>query len=149
VEEFVACGVWPLGVCVNFGQVSVGVTPVSKLKVPLPSFISSRKDTEDDVKFLERVESDAMVIVGGCTHPEHDACIAGLHNEGCLNRVHELAVLTYGPHPVPGSDAFTKASKKRKTYSIGKALAKCLKAPEKRRVEIAKTSAPRGKTSLK
>jgi hypothetical protein len=51
VEEFVACGVWLLGAGVNFDQVSVGVTPVSKLKVPLPNFVSSRKDDESDIKF--------------------------------------------------------------------------------------------------
>jgi hypothetical protein len=34
VEEFVSCGVWPLAAGVNFEQVKVGVTPVSKLKVP-------------------------------------------------------------------------------------------------------------------
>jgi hypothetical protein len=76
MEEFVACSVWSLGAGVNVDQVSVGVTPVSKLKVPLPNFVASHKDGEDDVKFLVRVESDAKVIVGSYTRPEHDACVA-------------------------------------------------------------------------
>jgi hypothetical protein len=53
VEEFMSCGVWPLAAAVNFEQVKVGLTPISKLKVPLPRFPLSH---EDDVKFLTRVE---------------------------------------------------------------------------------------------
>jgi hypothetical protein len=55
VEEFVAGGVWPLGAGANFNHVSVGVTLVSKLKVPQPNFVASRKDDEDDVMFLASV----------------------------------------------------------------------------------------------
>jgi hypothetical protein len=146
VEEFVACGVWPLSAGVNFDQVSVGVNPVLKLKVPLPNFVSSRKDDESDIKFQARVVSDAKVIVGSYTCPKHDACIARLHNEGRLNHVLELTGLTYGPHLVPSSDASTEASKKRKTYSVGKVVVKRLKVPEKKRAE---TSAPRGKGRFK
>jgi hypothetical protein len=54
---------------VNFEQVKVGLTPISKLKVPLPRFPLSHKDDEDDAKFLARVEQEARVIVGSymCT----------------------------------------------------------------------------------
>jgi hypothetical protein len=100
--------------------VLVGVTPILKLKVPLPSFVAFHKDDEDDVKFLVRVESDARVIMGSYTHLEHDTCTAGLHNKGYLNLVLELMGVSYGPRLVPGFDAFTEASKKRKTDLLGK-----------------------------
>jgi hypothetical protein len=125
------------------------VTPVSKLKVPLPNFVASRKDDEDGVKFLVRVESDAKVTMGNYTHSEHDACIARLHNEGQLNRVLELTGVAYGPRLVPGSDASIKASKKRKTDSIGRVLVKRSKAPENKKAETVKTSTLQGKISLK
>jgi hypothetical protein len=101
------------GSSVNFDQVSVSVTPVLRLKAPLPSFVASRKDDEDDIKFLVRVESDAKVIAGSYTRLEHDTCIAGLHNEDQLNRVLDLMGVAYGPRLVPGSNFTTKTSKKR------------------------------------
>jgi hypothetical protein len=64
MEEFVSCGVWPLAAGINFEHVKVGVTPVSKLKVPLPGFPLSCEDGEDDIKFLARVEQEARVIMG-------------------------------------------------------------------------------------
>jgi hypothetical protein len=54
---------------------------------------------------------DAEGIVGSYTRVEHDDCITGLRNGGRLNRVFELVEVTYRPHSVPGSNAFTKASK--------------------------------------
>jgi hypothetical protein len=149
VEEFVACSVWLLGAGVNFDQVSVGVTLVLKLKVPLPNFVASHKDDEDGIKFLARVVSEAKVVVGSYTRLEHDACIAGLHNKGQLNRVLEHAGVPYGPRLVPGSDASTETSKKRKTEYVGKVVAKRPKAPEKRKAYTTKTFALRGKTGLK
>jgi hypothetical protein len=64
VEEFVSCGVWPLAGGVSFKLVKVGLTSVSKLKVPLPRFSISCKDEEDDARLLERVEQEARNIVG-------------------------------------------------------------------------------------
>jgi hypothetical protein len=101
LEEFVSCGVWPLAAGVNFEQVKVGVTPVSKLKVPLPGFTLCHKDDEDYIKFLVRVEQEAKVIVGSYMCTEHEACMAHLHNNGRLNRVLEFTVVAYGPRPMP------------------------------------------------
>jgi hypothetical protein len=75
VEEFVACGVWPLATSVSFEQVSVSVMSVSKLKLPLPKFVAARGDGEDDANFLARVEKEARVVVGSYTCPEHEACL--------------------------------------------------------------------------
>jgi hypothetical protein len=85
------------------------VTPVLKLRVPLPKFVVVRKDNEDDVQFLARVELKAEGIVGSYTCPEHDACVANLRNGGCLNWVFELAEVAYGPRPEPGTEEFTDA----------------------------------------
>jgi hypothetical protein len=76
------------------------VTPVSKLKVPLPRFVVAREDDEDHTKFLARVEKEARVLVGSYTCLEHEAC-AVLPNNGRLNRVLELAGVAYGPRPMP------------------------------------------------
>jgi hypothetical protein len=88
VEEFIACDMYPLAAGAGFDRVAMRMTPVSKLKVPLPKFVAVHKDdNEDDVRFLVRVELDAEGIVGSYTTPEHDACLAHVHNGGRLNRV--------------------------------------------------------------
>jgi hypothetical protein len=98
VEEFLACGKYPLVAGVSFDRVTDGVTPVSRLKLPLPKFVVIKKDDEDDVQFLARVELDFEGVVGSYTYLEHNACVASLCNEGCLNCVFELAL---GPSPRP------------------------------------------------
>jgi hypothetical protein len=83
VEEFIACGMYPLVADAGFDRVATRTTPASKLKVPLPKFLAVRKDdNEDDVQFLVRVELEAEGIVGSYTKPEHDACLAHVHNRG-------------------------------------------------------------------
>jgi hypothetical protein len=86
MQEFIACNICPLVVGISFEQVKVGMTPVSKMKVPLPRFAVAR---EDDDNFLARVEKEARVLVGSYTCPEHEAC-AVLSNNGRLNRELEL-----------------------------------------------------------
>jgi hypothetical protein len=51
-----SCSVWPLAANVSFEHVKVSLSPVSKLRVPLPRFPLSREDHEDDIGFLVRVE---------------------------------------------------------------------------------------------
>jgi hypothetical protein len=146
VEEFVSCGVWPLAASVNSEQVKVNLTPISKLKVPLPRFSLSREDDEDDVKFLAWVEQEARVIVGSYMCMEHDTCIAGLQNNDRLNRVLKLTGVAYGPRPVPIS---VEVLKKRKADATGKVLVKHLKASEKKKVETTKVAAVQVKGGLK
>jgi hypothetical protein len=112
VEEFVPCGMHPLAASVGFDKVATLVTPVSKLRVPLPKFVVVRKDDEDDVLFLCRVELEAEGIMGSYTCPEHDACVANLRNRGRLNWVFEFVEVAYGHRPAPGTEEFTEASKK-------------------------------------
>jgi hypothetical protein len=49
MEEFVACSMHPVATGVDFDKVATLVTPVSKLKVPLPKFVVVHKNDEDDV----------------------------------------------------------------------------------------------------
>jgi hypothetical protein len=138
MEEFLVCGVYPLAANVGFDKVAVGVTPISKLKMPLPKFVAARKDDEDDVKFLARIELDAEGIVGSYTLPEHDACFIGLCNGGRLNHVFKPVGVAYRPHLVPSSDAFIEASKKRKADAAGKAPVKRPRASGKKKGEFVK-----------
>jgi hypothetical protein len=104
MEEYLACGMYPLSASVSFERVADGVTPASRLKLLLLKFEAIRKD---DVQFLARVELDAEGVVGSYTRPEHDVCMTGLCNRSRLNRVFELVGVAYGSRPVPGTDAFT------------------------------------------
>jgi hypothetical protein len=56
VDKFVCCGVWPLAAGVSFEHVKVSLTPISKVKVPLPRFPLSREDHEDGTGFFVRIE---------------------------------------------------------------------------------------------
>jgi hypothetical protein len=78
VEEFLSCRVWPLAADVSFKHEKVGLTPISKPKVPLSRFPLSHEDGEDDTRFLVRVEQEARNIVGSYRPAEHDACVSGL-----------------------------------------------------------------------
>jgi hypothetical protein len=100
VEEFIACGMYPLAVDAGFDRVAMRSMLVSKLKVPLPKFIVVHNDdNEDDVHFLARVELEAKGIVGSYTKAEHDACLAHIRNGCRLNHVFELAGVAYGFMP--------------------------------------------------
>jgi hypothetical protein len=118
------------------------VTPVSKLRMPLPKFVDVRKDDEDNVEFLARVELEAKGIVRSYTHPEHDSCITNLHDRGHLNRVFELAEVAYGPWPELGIEEFTEASKKRRMDAAGKNPGKRVRALRKKKVETMKVIVP-------
>jgi hypothetical protein len=137
VEEFMSCGVWPLYAGVDFEHANVDLSPTSQLKVPLPNFPLSREDDEDDTHLLARVEREARNIVGGYTRGEHEACITSLPNNGHLNRVLEVAGVSYEPHPVPVS---TEILKKRKADAATKVSTKCSKVPEKKGAEPTKVS---------
>jgi hypothetical protein len=117
--------------------------------MPLPKFVVVRKDdSEDDVKFLARVELEAKGIVGRYTRPEHGSCIANLRNVGCLNRVFELAGVAYKPRSELGTEELTKASKKRKIDVAGKNLSKRVRALGKKKTETTKAATPQGKATV-
>jgi hypothetical protein len=149
VEEYMVCGMYPLSTSVSFERVADGVTPVSGLKLPLPKFRAVRKDDEDDVQFLARVELEVEGVMGSYTHLEHDVCMAGLRNRGQLNYVFELAGVPYGPWSVSGTIAFTEASKKRMMHAAGKTCVKRVKVPRKKKAESVKIVVLWAKSDLK
>jgi hypothetical protein len=59
MEEFLACGVYSLAANVGFDRVAVGVTPILKLKMPLPKFVASHDR-------LIRLTTPAMSYCWGC-----------------------------------------------------------------------------------
>jgi hypothetical protein len=60
MEEFIACGMYPVVASVGFNRVATRTMIVSKLKVSLPKFVAVHKDdNEDDVQFLARDELEA------------------------------------------------------------------------------------------
>jgi hypothetical protein len=141
VEEFIACGMYPLEIDANFDRVATCTMSISKLKVPLPKFVAVCKDdNEDDVLFLVRVELDAEGIVGSYTKPERDACLAHMHNGDRLNHIFELVGATYGPCPILGTEEFTVAMRKRKLDAAGKNLSKHTKAARKKKMEATKVA---------
>jgi hypothetical protein len=149
VEEFTS-DMYPLAAGAGFDRVAMCTTSVSMLKVLLPKFTTVRKDdNKDDVQFLARVELEAEGIVGSYTKPEHDACLAHLPNGGRLNHAFELTGVTYGPHPMPGTEEFTEAVKKRKLDATGKNMSKCSKAAGKKKMEAMMVAPSWGKASLK
>jgi hypothetical protein len=85
IEEFFTCRLYPLAANSRLGEVAEGITPPSKLKVPLPKFRVVQSNEEDDVKFWARVELEAENNIGAYGCPEHEACSKPLPNRGRLN----------------------------------------------------------------
>jgi hypothetical protein len=66
-----------------------------------------------------------------------------------LNHVFELVGVAYGPRPVPSTEEFIEAMKKRKLDATGMNQSKRPKAVEKKKMEAVKAPPSWGKTSLK
>jgi hypothetical protein len=75
--------------------------------------------------------------MGGYTHTKHNVCFASFPNNGRLNRVLEVAGVSYGPRPVTVS---VEVLKKRKADAATKVSAKCPKVTERKGVGLAKVS---------
>jgi hypothetical protein len=56
VEEYMACGLFPLSGSFNLGEIFEGKMLVSKLTVPLPEFPIARRPDETNNGFRVRVE---------------------------------------------------------------------------------------------
>jgi hypothetical protein len=67
--------------------------------------------------------------VGNYTCTDHEACLASIPNNDCLNRVLKLAGVSYGPRPVPVS---AEVLKKRKADVAAKVSGKRPKVAEKK-----------------
>jgi hypothetical protein len=64
VEEYMACGHFPLSVSFSLGEIAEGETPVSKLAVPLAEFPVARHPEETNDDFWARVEFAAVNVLG-------------------------------------------------------------------------------------
>jgi hypothetical protein len=138
-----------LFVGVSFEGITNGVTLVSRVKLSLPKFWAVCINDEDAVQFFARVELEVEIVVGGYSRQEHDAYVASLPNGGQLNRVFELAGVTYEPRPVPGTEAYTETLRKRKLDAYGKTSTKRVKVPGKMKIEPLNIVVPWAKSSTK
>jgi hypothetical protein len=111
VEEYMACGLFPLSASFSLDEVVNSEMPVLKLTLPLPEFPVARLLGEKADGFWVRVELVAVNVVGRYTRGEHDACIAVVPNDGRLNRVFEQGGVPYEPRLVPDSKASKEEEK--------------------------------------
>jgi hypothetical protein len=125
IEEFVACKMFPLACGFSFKDVTVGMTPVSKIQTLLPLFPVEPVSAEDAAHVLVEVETEAERFLWSFGLREYDALMtAKLPNGGRLNRVFEKMGVAYAPHLLPGSEASQAARDKWKAEVSKKLAAK-------------------------
>jgi hypothetical protein len=134
IEEYMACGFFPLSASFGLGEVGNGETAVSKLAVPMPMFSVARLPEETNDGFRGRVELVTANIVGRYARGEHDVCVAALPNGGRVNRVFEQAGVSYGPRLKPGSEASKVVALKRKSDVGAGHVGKCVKVSNRKMV---------------
>jgi hypothetical protein len=106
---------YPLAFGFGFRYVAVGTTMVSEVETPLPVFPMDVIYAGASARFLAKVQTDAEKSLGSYGPKEQEACmVVKLSNGGRLNRVFEQMGVSYGPRPLPGSEAFRPASRKKK-----------------------------------
>jgi hypothetical protein len=88
VEEFLACGLWPLGEQFGF-RVETKEPSLSKVMVLMPQITTAIGERESEAKFVARIENAKNLLVGKYNIAEHKA-YQGLQH-GRLNRIFELA----------------------------------------------------------
>jgi hypothetical protein len=77
VEEFLACGMYPLLADFGFGVVRVGTTVMSKVETPLPVFpVEAISMEAANHFFFVTVETGAEIILGNYRPREHEVCTA-------------------------------------------------------------------------
>jgi hypothetical protein len=98
---------------------------MSKVKMPLRIFPMEVVSTKGAGRFQVMVEMDAEKILGSYGPREHDACMmVKLPNDGHLNWVFKQMGVPYALCPLPGTDAFTAATKKQKADTSRRVVAK-------------------------
>jgi hypothetical protein len=81
---------------------------VSEVETPLPVFPMDVIYAEASARFLAKVQTDAEKSLGSYGPKEQEACmVVKLSNGGRMG-------VSYGPRPLPGSEAFRPASRKQK-----------------------------------
>jgi hypothetical protein len=127
VEEYMACGLFPLSASFGLGKVTDRETPASKLPAPMLAFPVARLPEETNDQFHVRVELAAANVVGRYTRGEHKVCIEILPNQGRVNWGFEFTGVPYEPCLEPDSEACEEAAKKRKQDIGAGSLAKRMK----------------------
>jgi hypothetical protein len=113
VEEFVACKMYPLASSFGFKGVTLGTTPVSKVRTPLPVFLMEMVFVENASRVLVEVEMEAERILDFFGPKEYDALsMTRLLNGGRLNRIFERMGLAYALRALPDSEASQAARDK-------------------------------------
>jgi hypothetical protein len=103
VEEYMACGLFPLSMSLDLGEIAVEETPVSKLPI-------ARLPEESNDGFQGRVEVAMVNVVWKYSHGEHRHCRTEVMLTGCLNRPGY-----HTGHLEPGSEASKEAALKHKS----------------------------------
>jgi hypothetical protein len=98
VEEFLACGLWPLGELFGF-RVETKESPLSKVMVLMPLITVTIMEWESEAKFVAHVENVVNLLVGNYNIVEHKA-YQGLRYSR-LNHIFELARVLCQPRPEP------------------------------------------------
>jgi hypothetical protein len=128
VEEFMACKMFPLASSFSFRDLAICMTPMSKIRTPLPLFPIEAVSAGDVDHILAEVETDVERFLGSFRPREHDALMMMKHpNGGRLNRVLEQIGVAYAPRLLPDSEASQVAWDKRKVEVSKKSAAKRVK----------------------
>jgi hypothetical protein len=98
VEEFLACGLWPLGQQFGF-EVETKESPLSKVLVPMPQVTAAIEEREAEAEFVSRIEDATNELVGRYNLTKHNS-YQGLRH-GQLNHIFELAKVLCQPRPEP------------------------------------------------
>jgi hypothetical protein len=110
-----ACKMYPPASSFGFKGVTLGTTPVSRVRTPLLVFLVEMVSVENTRHILAKVETEVEKILGSFGPKEYDALTtAKLPNGERLNRVFEQMGLAYALRPLPGSEASQMARKSEK-----------------------------------
>jgi hypothetical protein len=98
MEEFLACGMWPLSEKFGF-EVETREMPLTKVMVPMLKVTPTIGAQESEAAFDKRIVNAANLLVGNYNIIEHNA-YKGLRH-GQLNHVFELVSLLCWPRLEP------------------------------------------------
>jgi hypothetical protein len=98
VEEFLTCGLWPVGEQFGF-PVETKVSPLSKVLVPMPQITATIGEWGSEAQFMASIEDAANLLVGKYNTVEHTAYQGFRHRR--LNHIFELAGILCPSQPEP------------------------------------------------
>jgi hypothetical protein len=79
IEEYLACGQYPLSSDFGFGEIHDSITPVLKLSVPLLEFCAARAKEESKTQFLVKIELGQKTLWGAAAmlsmRPTSSCCL--------------------------------------------------------------------------